>query len=208
MTKTDSQVPKSLTVMLPEGILPPRLLSAVNNLVEQYGLALYLTTAQNLRLLNITEENVEPVKQALAEAGAQLKGPGRFPLPRLCVGKEYCNLGVVDTFGLSKKIRETFGGRKNVKPKFKVAVAGCPASCSNVLTTDIGVKATKSGFDLYVGGKGGPSPKKGIRIARGISEEELLEKIGELVEFHDRTTTRKQRMSKMVTDSGFPFSEV
>jgi len=208
MKKTNTKPPKSLTVMVPEGLVPAGLLQTVHELVAKYDLRLYLTTAQNLRLLNITEDNAGPVKEALAAAGAQLKGPGRFPLPRVCVGKEYCNLGVVDTFALSRKILRAFGGRENVKPKFKVAVAGCPASCSNVLTTDIGVKATRNGFDLYVGGKGGPNPRKGMRIGKGLDEEELLQMIAGVVDYHDRTTVKKQRMSKMIGNADFPFSEV
>ncbi len=202
------KTPKSLTIMIPEGLVPLDLLRTVNDLAARHHLRVYLTTAQNLRLLDITEDNIAPVKEALEAAGARLKGPGRFPLPRVCVGREYCNLGVIDTFALSRRILRTFGGREKVKPKFKVAVAGCPASCSNVLTTDIGIKATRGGFDLYVGGKGGPQPRKGRRIGRGLSEDELMSMIEKVVDYHDKTTTRKQRMSKMITDPDFPFQEV
>ncbi len=42
----------------------------------------------------------------------------------------------------------------------------------------------------------------------GLSEDELMAMIEKVVDYHDKTTTRKQRMSKMITDPDFPFQEV
>lgn len=208
MTNDSKSVSKSLTVLIPEGVVPGPLLNLVGELVRQYRLGLYLSTAQNLRLLDVREEDEPAIRAALVGVGAELKGPGKFPKPKICVGGRYCSLGLVDTMALSRKILATFKDKGPVKPKFKIAIAACPASCSDALLADIGIKATRSGFELFVGGKGGPFPKIGRRIAKGVDEEQVLGMIARLVAFHDEKTEKKQRFAKLVEEPDFPFSEV
>lgn len=208
MTSSTKVQKKSITILIPEGLVPASILNTVNELVGKYGLQIYLSTAQNLRILNFKEEDEETIKNALLEVGAVFKGPGKFPLPKVCVGKNYCKLGIVDTFALSKTITAKFGGRTGVKPKFKIAVSGCPASCANSHSTDIGIKATRSGYEIYVGGKGGAVPRNGRRIAKGVDDSQVLEVIERVVDFHDKNTTKKQRMSKLIDLPDFPYPEV
>jgi sulfite reductase beta subunit-like hemoprotein len=196
---------KSLTVLLPAGRLPRPLLAAVHELAARYDFGLYLSTVQNLRLIDIAEADLEPIKEGLAAAGAVFKGPGKFPLPKICAGRPHCSTGIADTERLSRLILERFGSRIGVKPKFKIAVAGCPLSCSGALLADIGVVATRNGYEIYAGGKGGPLPQVGHRILRGADEERVLAAIGELVDFHQAKTGQKQRLRKLLDDPEFPF---
>jgi len=199
---------KSLTLMLPAGRLPLQLMAKAQEVAERYGLGIYLSTAQNLRLTGVRDEDVDAVKNELAPLGAVFKAPGKFPLPKVCVGKPSCNMGVIDPADLSARILERFGDRANVKPKFKIAISGCILSCSGALLVDIGVIATRNGYDLYVGGKGGPYPKMGRRILRDVGETEILDAIGKLVDFHDAKTAKKQRMVKLIDEPDFPFAGV
>lgn len=206
--KVKKELKKSLTILIPSGLVPAVVLDKVNELVKKYDLAVYLSTMQNLRLLNVQEGTEEAIKEELRKIGVELKGPGKFPLPRVCVGSNYCKLGLVDTMALSDAILAKFKKKAPVKPKFKIAISGCPASCSNILTTDIGIKATKSGFEVFVGGKGGACPKVGLRIAKGADEDKVLEIIDQLVDLHDKKAGTKMRMAKLLGDPDFPFSEV
>ena len=196
---------KSLTIMLAAGRLPLPVMAKAAELAQRYGLGVYLSTAQNLRLLGVKEEDLEAIKAELAPLGAKFKGPGKFPLPKVCIGKPSCNMGIANPADLSARILERFGDRTNVKPKFKIAISGCTLSCSGALLVDIGVVTTRNGFDLYVGGKGGPYPKVGRRVLRDASEEEILDAIGRLVDFHDAKTAKKQRLIKLIDDPEFPF---
>ena len=169
---------------------------------------MYLTLAQNLRLTDVPEKVAQEVKDTLAACGAEFKGPGKFPIPRVCVGMDHCNLGIIDTEALSRKILDKFAGREKTKAKFKIAIGACTIGCSGVKTTDIGIIATRDGFELFAGGKGGPFPKIGRRVERKASEERVMEMIETLVEFHDRKTEKKQRMYKLLDDPEFPFQEI
>ncbi len=201
-------VRKSLTILIPEGVVAAPILKTVAGLTERYHLGLYLSTAQNLRLLDIKDEDEEAIRAALTATGAELKGPGKFPLPKICVGGTYCNLGLVDTMALSRRILAAYQGQMPVKPKFKIAISACPAACSDALLADIGIRATKAGYEVYAGGKGGPFPKVGRRIAKGADEATVVEMVGQLAAFHARKTEKKQRLTKLLDDPEFPFPEV
>jgi len=198
----------SITLLLPAGRLPLPIMIAGHSLAERYGFAIYLSTAQNLRLINVPQSAVKEVKKQLGNLGADFKSPGKFPLPRICIGKPHCNLGLVDTEKVCDKIRNRFAERKKTKGRFKIAVAGCPMCCSAPKTTDIGIFATRDGYEVYVGGKGGAFPRIGRRIARKATEDRVLSIIETLVEYHDRKTVVKQRMVKLLSEVDFPFQEV
>jgi len=207
MTNEPTEVPskKTLTIMLPGGALPKKLLPKINELAARFEFDIYISTAQNLRLYGIPAADLEALKAELAPLKVRFKEPGRFPLPRVCVGKRSCNLGIIDTMALSEQILARYGEMVGVKPKVKIAIAGCPASCANAMLTDIGLVATRQGLDLYVGGKGGPQPRVGRRVLRQASDEEALDAIGRIIEFPNRHTTRKQRLVKLIDEPGFPF---
>ncbi len=203
-----SEKTKSVTVLLPAGRLPLDIMAHIHDFAKKYELGVYCSTMQNIRILEVPESKVAEIQELLLPLGAQFKGPGKFPLPRVCVGKPHCNLGQIDIVGLNDAIMARFGDRQNVKAKYKIALSACPLSCSGAKTTDIGVVATKKGFELFVGGRGGPFPKVGRRIMREASEEQIIDAIGVLADFHALKTEKKQRMYKLLDDPGFPFTEV
>lgn len=198
----------SVTVLLPAGRLPLEIMARVHDFAKKYKLELYCSTAQNIRILEVPEPRVQEIKDELTLLGAAFKGPGKFPLPRVCIGKPHCNLGLIDIESLNTAILDRFGDLQNVKGKFKISLSACPLGCSGLRTTDIAVVATKKGFELFVGGHGGPFPKIGRRYLRGASEGEILDAIDVLVLFHDKKTIKKQRMVKLLDDPEFPFTEV
>lgn len=198
----------SLTVLLPAGRLPLEIMSEAYRLASEYNLRIYLSTLQNLRLTDVAEKNIEDIKAALSAAGADFKGAGKFPLPRVCIGKDHCNLGIVDTEALSDQILERFSYKAHTKAKIKIAVAGCTMCCSNIKTTDIGVMATRNGYEVFAGGKGGPFPKVGRRVGKKLVADQVLDIIENVVTFHDNKTEKKQRMSKLISDPDFPYPEV
>jgi len=198
----------SVTVLLPAGRLPLEVMDKAHSLAEKYSLKIYLSNAQNLKMVEIPENAFEEVKASLTAVGCSFKAKGKFPLPKVCEGKDYCNLGIVDTEALSAKIMDKFSGRKHTKAKFKIGISGCTLCCSGAKTTDIGIVGTQDGYEMYAGGKGGSFPKVGIRIGRKLDLEKVMEMVDTLVEFHDKKTEKKQRIFKLLSDPDFPYPEV
>lgn len=205
---TQDQQTESLTIILPAGRLPLTIVKESHDIANEFSLKLYLSTAQNLRILQVPKAKIDMIKSRLARHGATFKAPGKFPVPRICISNPHCSLGVVDTKALSSRILEYFSHLETVKAKLKIAISGCVLSCSGTRTSDIGVVASREGFDVYAGGKGGPAPRIGKRIKKQVSEQEVLETMDVLIRFHDSKTGKKQRMYKLLDDPDFPFTEV
>lgn len=197
----------SATILLPGGRLPLDIMETALIVAKQYNLGIYLSTLQNLRLIDVPESLLDDIKRPFANLGAEFKAPGKFPIPRVCVGRDHCKLGLIDTEALSRKILAHFAGRQKTKGKLKIAIAACSIGCSGVGTSDIGIVATRKGYDIFAGGKGGTFPKAGRRIRRDVNEDEVVKTIDTLIEFHDRKTAIKQRMYKLLDDPDFPFPE-
>lgn len=198
----------SITVLLQAGRLPLEVMGEVQRLASQFGLGMYLTTLQNLRLTGVPAAAEEEIKARLAALGADCKAPGKFPIPRVCVGLGHCSLALIDTEDFSRAILVRFAGCSHTKGKIKIAVSACPMCCSGVKTSDIGIMATRAGYELFVGGKGGANPQVGRRIARQATEAEVMDILAELIDFHDRKTERKQRFHRLLHAVDFPFPEV
>jgi len=198
----------SITVLLPSGRLPLDIMKASHDLATTYGFSIYCSLLQNIRLINVPEGAAEQVKSDLASLGAKFKAPGQFPLPRICIGKPHCSFGLVDTEKLSNELFDRFDGRGKTKAKFRISIAGCTVGCPWTKNSDISIMASRVGYSVYAGGKGGMVPRSGIRIKKKATEQEVLDIVQTLVDFHDLKTKSKQRMSKLIKDPDFPFSEV
>jgi len=204
---TNERIP-SLTIQLPGGRLQLDVMEEVREIAEEFSLGIYLTTLQNLRLTDIRKQDLDTIQQRLVDSGLILHGPGKFPLPRVCVGKNHCNLGIIDTLAMSEKITSAFGGREKTKGKFRIAISACDMCCSGTKTSDMGIVATREGFDFFVGGKGGSHPKIGKRVGNELTEEQVLEMMSRLVDFHDAKTQTRQRFATLIELGDFPYPEV
>lgn len=199
---------ENVTVLLTAGRVPLEIMGAAYKLAEKHSLQVYFSNMQNLRFNDVPENIVEEIKDTLTPLGARYKAPGKFPVPRVCEGKNHCNLAIIDTEDLSNKILDKFGDREKTKGKFKISLAGCAVCCSNPKIVDIGIVATETGYEVYAGGKGGQLPKIGKRIQKNVSEETVLDVIEVLVDFHDRKTKKKQRIYQLLDNPDFPYDEV
>jgi dissimilatory sulfite reductase (desulfoviridin) alpha/beta subunit len=196
---------KQITILLPAGRLSLDLMEKCQEFAKKYELGVYLTTVQNLRLIDIPESAFDEISNELSDLGAKFKAPGVFPIPRVCVGKPHCELAIVDTEKISANILQHFAERSFTKPKIKIAISACPAGCSGAKTSDIGIISTRKGFNIFAGGKGGSQPTVGKRILKNCSEEEIVSTIQTLLDFHDRKTKKKQRLAKLMDDPDFPY---
>ena len=205
MKEKEKETKKSLTILRNAGLISPELLDAVNRIVQKYKLTFYLSTAQNIRLLEVRDEDRQAIMDELIPLGVKFKGEIKYPLAKVCVSAPHCSYGKIDTFGLEKKISSMLSEIAPIKPKIKIAISGCPMACSGPMTVDIGIVGTPRGMDVFVGGKLGAIPKSGRRIARKIDEEQVLTIIKNLAVYHNSNTPKKQRMFRLIDKPDFPY---
>ena len=77
--------------------------------------------------------------------------------------------------------------------KLKFGVSGCARECAEARGKDVGVIATEKGWNLYVAGNGGQSPKHAQLLASGVDDATLVAYIDRYLMFYIRTADRLQR---------------
>ncbi len=116
---------------------------AIADAAEKFGSGkLAMTTRLTVEIQKVPYTNIEPMLEYLEKFGLESGGTGPKVRPIVACKGTSCQFGLIDTFGLSKKIHEHFyKGYRNVKlpHKFKIAVGGCPNNCVKPDLNDIGV---------------------------------------------------------------------
>jgi nitrite reductase (NADH) large subunit len=74
-----------------------------------------------------------------------------------------------------------------------MGVSGCQRECAEARSKDVGVIATEKGWNLYVGGNGGATPKHAQLLAGDVDAQTLVRYIDRYLMFYIRTADRLQR---------------
>jgi ferredoxin-nitrite reductase len=106
-----------------------------------------------------------------------------------CTGKQFCNIAVTDTKGHMLRLIERLRERKLALNGIRIHMSGCPASCAQHHTADIGLKGvrvrrllgTREGFDVYLGGGIAGDVHLGILYKLGVDVDQLPQVIEEVV---------------------------
>lgn len=101
-----------------------------------------MTSRLTLEIQGVPFDNIEPLREFLAQAGLETGGTGSKVRPVVSCKGTTCQYGLIDTFALSEEIHERFfKGYSSVKlpHKFKIAVGGCPNNCVKPDLNDLGI---------------------------------------------------------------------
>ena len=109
-----------------------------------------------------------------------------------CVGSTWCRYGVQDSVGMAVDLENRYRGLRSPH-KIKFGVSGCARECAEAQGKDVGVIATENGWNLYVGGNGGQTPKHAELLAGDLDDETLIRYIDRFLMFYIRTADRLQR---------------
>ena len=185
---------------IPGGIVFPETLRKIADIAEKYGAAaLKLTSAQRIAIVGLKEEDLEAAWGELnLKPGAAIGLCVRSV--KICPGTTFCKRGKQDAVGLGLKLDEKYHGMP-LPSKFKMAVSGCPNSCSEPRIKDIGIMGMPKGFTLSVGGSAGPRPRLGDVVAKDLSEEQVLDLVERIIEFY-RGYGKSRRIGEVIDEIG------
>ena len=85
-----------------------------------------------------------------------------------CVGSDWCRYGQQDSVQMAIDLELRYRGLR-APHKIKMGVSGCARECAEARSKDVGVIATENGWNLYVGGNGGMTPKARPAAGRATS---------------------------------------
>lgn len=185
---------------IPGGIIYPKTLKKIADISEKYGAAaLKLTSAQRIAIVGLKEDDLDSAWAELnIKPGAAIGLCVRSI--KICPGTTFCKRGKQDSVGLGLKLDEKYHGMP-LPSKFKMAVSGCPNSCSEQIIKDIGVMGTAKGYTLTVGGSAGPSPRLGDVVAKELSEEQVLDLVERIINVY-KGYGKKKRLGKIIDEIG------
>ncbi len=116
---------------------------AIAEAAERFGSGeVTMTTRLTMEIQGVPYNNIQPMRDFLAEHGLSTGGTGSKVRPVVACKGTTCQYGLIDTFQLSEEIHERFFvGYNNVKlpHKFKIAVGGCPNNCVKPDLNDLGI---------------------------------------------------------------------
>jgi nitrite reductase (NADH) large subunit len=114
-----------------------------------------------------------------------------------CVGSTWCRYGVQDSVGLAIALELRYRGLRSPH-KLKGGVSGCARECAEARGKDFGVIATEAGWNLYVGGNGGFTPRHAELFASDLSTPDLVTILDRFLMYYIRTADRLQRTSAWI----------
>lgn len=188
------------------GVLDLETAKRVAAVAEQYAAkTLKITGAQRLGLIGIREEHLDEVYEAL---GVKPK-PGAHlcqQYVKVCPGNIFCTRGQRDTISFAKRLVDEFHPFPKITAKVKIGVAGCFNSCVEPAIKDIGLIGLKNGWIVMVGGAGGKEPMLGEVIAKGLSDDQIMELVEKLLKYYraasGRPQTRNLRLGVIMQKTG------
>ncbi len=131
----------SLRLAVVGGNLTAENLAKIAEVAEKYGDGhVHLTSRQSLEIPFIKLDDIDAVKDALAEGQVRpgVCGP-RVRTVTACQGNQICPSGNIDSYDIAKKLDERYYA-KELPHKFKFGVTGCQNNCLKTEENDVGVK--------------------------------------------------------------------
>jgi len=208
----------AVVTRIPAGIVTPDDLEKIAAVGRKYRIPMFkITSGQRVALIGLAPDNVQKV---ITELGSLAK-PETAPCVKFvqaCLGTEMCRYGNQDAIGLARTVDNRL--RDQVFPaKIKIGISGCPRSCGESHTRDIGIMGTNMGWTVFFGGNGGTRPRFGDIIARNLSAAEAQDCAERLLEYyrnhakpHERTARFMERVGMEILKSEmltlFPYIPV
>ncbi|MEU7214578.1 nitrite reductase large subunit NirB [Nocardia iowensis] len=184
----------SVVPRMPGGEVTPDQLITIGQIAKDFGLYVKVTGGQRIDLFGARVEQLPQIWQRLVDVGMESGHAYGKSLRTVksCVGSTWCRYGQQDSVGMAVLLEKRYRGLRSPH-KLKLAVSGCARECAEARGKDVGVIATEHGWNLYVGGNGGLTPKHAVLLAGDLDDETLIKYIDRYLMFYIRTADRLQR---------------
>ncbi|MFF8928982.1 nitrite reductase large subunit NirB [Streptomyces longwoodensis] len=186
----------SVVPRIPGGEITPEKLIVIGEIARDFGLYTKITGGQRIDLFGARVEQLPLIWTRLVDAGFESGHAYGKALRTVksCVGSAWCRYGVQDSVRMAIDLELRYRGLRSPH-KLKSAVSGCARECAEAQSKDFGVIATAGGWNLYVGGNGGATPRHADLLAQDLSDTELVRLIDRFLMFYIRTADRLERTS-------------
>jgi nitrite reductase (NADH) large subunit len=184
----------SVVPRIPGGEVTPDGLIAIGAVATEFDLYTKITGGQRIDLFGARIEQLPAIWSRLVAAGFESGHAYGKSLRTVksCVGSTWCRFGVQDSVALAISLELRYRGLRSPH-KLKLGVSGCARECAEARGKDVGVIATERGWNLYVGGNGGFTPRHARLLAEDLDTAALVTAIDRFLMYYVRTADRLQR---------------
>ncbi|WP_082952362.1 nitrite reductase large subunit NirB [Mycobacterium kubicae] len=193
----------SVVPRVPGGDIKPEHLILIGEIAQDFGLYTKITGGQRIDLFGARVDQLPAIWQRLVDGGMESGHAYGKALRTVksCVGSDWCRYGQQDSVQLAIDLELRYRGLR-APHKIKLGVSGCARECAEARGKDVGVIATEKGWNLYVGGNGGMTPKHAQLLASDLDTETLTRYIDRFLMYYIRTADRLQRTAPWVESVG------
>lgn len=172
----------AITPSIPGGFVQPALLQKIADVAKTFKATLKITGAQRIMITNLKAEDVDKAWDMLGMTPAYTTS-NRVRSVKFCPGTTFCKRAKQDSVSLGMKLDKLYVSQE-MPSKMKMGVSGCPNSCSEAITKDIGVIGTTTGWQVYAGGSAGAHPRFADLIAEVETEAQVLALVERMVTYY------------------------
>ncbi len=184
----------SVVPRVPAGEITPDQLIVLGRVAKRYGLYTKITGGQRVDLFGARVEQLPDIWEELGAAGFESGHAYGKALRTVksCVGTTWCRYGVQDSTAFAIRIENRYKGIR-APHKLKGGVSGCVRECAEAQSKDFGLIATEKGWNVFVCGNGGATPRHADLLAADVDEETAVRYLDRFILFYIRTADRLTR---------------
>ncbi|WP_082959526.1 nitrite reductase large subunit NirB [Mycobacterium sp. E2462] len=189
----------SVVPRVPGGDIKPEHLVLIGQIAQDFGLYTKITGGQRIDMFGARVDQLPEIWKRLVDGGMESGHAYGKSLRTVksCVGTDWCRYGQQDSVQLAIDLELRYRGLR-APHKIKMGVSGCARECAEARGKDVGVIATEKGWNLYVGGNGGMTPKHAQLLASDLDTETLVRYVDRFLMYYIRTADRLQRTAPWV----------
>jgi nitrite reductase (NADH) large subunit len=189
----------SIVPRVPGGDITPEQLILIGEIARDFHLYTKITGGQRIDMFGARVDQLPEIWRRLVDGGMESGHAYGKALRTVksCVGSDWCRYGQQDSVQMAIDLELRYRGLR-APHKIKMGVSGCARECAEARSKDVGVIATENGWNLYVGGNGGMTPRHAELLAGDLDDQTLIAYIDRFLMFYIRTADRLQRTAPWV----------
>jgi len=178
----------SVVPRVPGGEITPDQLMTIGAVAKKYDLYTKITGGQRIDLFGAQVHELPLIWKELIDAGFESGHAYGKSLRTVksCVGSTWCRYGMHESVTFAIDIEKRYRGLRSPH-KFKGGVSGCIRECAEARGKDFGLIAVEGGWNLYVCGNGGATPKHAVLLAEQLDDETVVKYLDRFLMYYIRT---------------------
>ena len=187
----------SVIPRVPGGELTADHLIVLGQVAKKFDLYCKITGGQRVGMLGARVEQLPTIWAELVAAGFESGHAYGKSLRTVksCVGTSWCRYGVQDSTTMAIDVENRYKGLRSPH-KLKSAVSGCTRECAEAQSKDFGFIATEKGWNLYVCGNGGTTPRHADLLISDVDKETAIRYMDRFLMYYIHTADPLSRTAR------------